>query len=217
VSHYDSIAARYDAHFRRQVDRWEDQYLASYLRGQVNGKRVLDLGCGTGWIMDHCHPGEYTGVDASAGMLEILTGKHPSAVGVKLQVGSDGWTRYLPVGKYDVICATWSLEYLGDLTELLQSCLELLDRGGSLALHGSLPRGHRRRHFSLKSAPYRALGPPQVRAASIAAGLGRPHVTGTSAWSDAIPCPGHQWWMASLLAPPGSHYACLWRWWPYGR
>ena len=216
MSQYDSIAARYDAHFRRQVDRWEDDWLASQLRPHVNGKRVLDLGCGTGWLMDHCHPAEYTGVDDSAAMLEVLTGKHPGAVGVKLRVGDPGWQDGLPSGVWDVICSTWSLEYLGDLAPLLRCLPRLLASGGMLALHGSLPRGHRRKHFSVKSAPYRPLGPAQVKQASEHVKLRAPLATGTSAWPDSLPC-GHRMWLRSLALPAGVHYSCLWRWWPDGR
>jgi ubiquinone/menaquinone biosynthesis C-methylase UbiE len=40
--------------------------------------RTLDVACGTGWLTQHL-PGEVTGLDASAGMLEIASERMPDA------------------------------------------------------------------------------------------------------------------------------------------
>ena len=168
---YDEAAATYDGHFQRPVDRWEDEVLPGLLAPLVDGRRVLDLGCGTGWLADHCDPADYTGVDWSGPMLAELERKHPRASTVKAKVGADGWVTALGSRvPPDVITATWSLEYLagGDLRGFLKTCASLLPFGGILALHGSMPRGHRRAHFSVKSADHDA-----DRAASGQGGLDR--------------------------------------------
>ena len=212
MSDYDEAAPGYDKRFTRPIDGWEDEHLADLLRPAVAGRDVLDLGCGTGWVADHCSPGRYTGADCSAGMLAELARKHPGAETVKVAVGSRGWTAMLPPGRPFVVTATWSLEYLGDLAELLAALRMITAPGGLLVLHGSMPRGHRRAHFSVKEAPWEAIGPPQVRYASLAAGLRPPDCTGTSALPDGLAHLGRLAWRAALAAPAGMHYAALWTW-----
>lgn len=213
MTFYDEAAASYDGHFTRDVDRWEDEVMAGLLAPLTEGRRVLDLGCGTGWVADHCRPAEYTGVDSSGPMLAEMARKHPDAAGVKATVGETGWWNALSPGDgYQTVTATWSLEYLGDLAPLLRVARSLAAPGGTLALHGSMPRGHRRAHFSVKSAPYIALGPHQVRAAARAAGLARPMCVGTSALPDGAAGLGRAAWRMSLAAPAGLHYSAMWLW-----
>jgi predicted TPR repeat methyltransferase len=212
VIHYDDVASSYDLRFTRPVDRWEDEHLAALLRPVVDGRVVLDLGCGTGWLADHCDPLHYTGVDCSPGMLAELERKHPEARTVKAEVGGEGWAVQLKPGAYHVITATWSLEYLGE-PDILLSVLRLLAAPhGILALHGSMPRGHRREHFTVKAAPYRPIGPHQVKQASRAAGLPDPACTGTSWLPDRLAGLGRRAWTATLAYPAGTHYAALWTW-----
>jgi predicted TPR repeat methyltransferase len=210
--HYDEAASTYDGHFTREVDHWEDSRLAEFLRPAIDGRAVLDLGCGTGWLADHLDPAEYTGVDCSVPMLGELARKHPDARTVKATIGSDPWAAELEIGAYETIVATWSLEYLGRLDSLLPVLWRLAAPHGILALHGSLPRGHGRAHFSVKSAPYRPLSLRAVRRASDAAGLPRPHVTGTSWLPDGWAWSGRRIWDATLAYPAGTHYSALWTW-----
>jgi hypothetical protein len=90
--------------------------------------------------------------------------------------------------------------------------VKLAAPGATIALHGSMPRGHRRAHFSVKSAPYRPIGPHQVERASRAAGLGRPVVAGTSWLPDSWARLGRRAWSMTLAYPAGTHYAALWAW-----
>lgn len=214
MSHYDDAAPVYDGLFTRDVDRWEDERLAELLAPVVDGRSVLDLGCGTGWLLDHLSPREYTGVDCSGPMLAELERKHPGAETIKAEVGAPGWVTpmWLHLRQFEVITATWSLEYLGDWPDLLHVLANLAAQGGAIALHGSLPRGHRRAHFSVKAAPYRALGPYQMRAASDHAGLPRPAIAGTSALPDSMAGLGRWWWRTALAWPAGLHYSALWTW-----
>jgi len=212
---YDGFAEQYDKHFRRPVDRMEDDYLTCLLDPSVTGRHVLDLGCGTGWVLDHLSPKSYTGVDCSEPMLAELRRKHPWAWTVRAQVGDQqAWTGLLPVRQpVDTVVATWALEYLGDLTRLLAVCAEIV-RGRDepvLALHGTLPHGHRRAHFSVKDVPYLPLSVHAVRQASAAAGLPMPRVYGTSGWPDRLPLTVRRFgWGVTL--PASWQYSALWVW-----
>jgi predicted TPR repeat methyltransferase len=216
VSHYDEAAATYDGLFTRPVDGWENETLAGLLAPLVDRREVLDLGCGTGWLADHCRPGHYTGVDCSGPMLAELERKHGDAYTVKANVAEPGWWEMLPqqsrLRAFGAITATWSLDYLGDLDRLLHTFAASCAPGTVLALHGSMPRGHRRAHFSVKSAPYTPIGPHQVAAASARAALGRPACTGTSMLPDRLAGLGVEAWRAALTFPAGMHYAALWVW-----
>jgi predicted TPR repeat methyltransferase len=212
TSPYDETAAVYDDLFTRPVDRWEDERLAGLLRPVVDGRTALDLGCGTGWLLDHCSPAEYTGVDCSGPMLAELGRKHPDARTVKAEVGGEGWAVQLHPGAYQVVTSTWSLEYLGELDILLSVLRLLAAPGGLIALHGSMPRGHRRAHFSVKAAPYEPIGPHQLKRAARVAGLARPKIAGTSALPDDLAGLGRAAWRAALALPAGTHYSALWTW-----
>jgi len=77
---YDTLADGYDASFWRTCDRAEDQVVRDWLAPHVGVGRVLDVGCGTGLLLDvlpaiTAH--RYVGVDVSAGMVRVARAKHP--------------------------------------------------------------------------------------------------------------------------------------------
>jgi trans-aconitate methyltransferase len=214
VSQYDAIAGRYDEHFARPVDRWEDERLAALLAPLVDGRDVLDLGCGTGWLADHTTPAFYTGVDCSAPMLATLAAKHPDAVLIKATVGKPGWQSAITpepgLARYDAITATWALQYLGDLAVLLRLLPSMLRPGGVIALHGYLPR-YRRRSHEITGEDRPVVDPWAVRAATRDAGLPPPLITGTGALPDRLAV-SRGLWAVTARAPARWHYAALWTW-----
>jgi predicted TPR repeat methyltransferase len=191
----------------------EDDYLTGLLDPSVTRRHVLDLGCGTGWVLDHLVPESYTGVDCSEAMLAELRRKHPDARTVLAQIGSGRpWIHDLPHRTWDTVAATWALEYLGDLAPLLAACSGLVSGPEPvLALHGTLPHGHRREHFSVKDVPYHALSPLEVRKASDRVGLPRPRVYGTSGWPDRLPLTWRRF-MLGVTLPASWQYSALWVW-----
>lgn len=74
---YDPIAPVYDAAFADPASTTENQQLLDLL-GDLSQLSVLDVGCGTGFLLDHTTPAHYTGLDPSAGMLTELRRKHPT-------------------------------------------------------------------------------------------------------------------------------------------
>ena len=96
--------------------------------------RVLDLGCGTGLVLDHLRQhgfsGTYCGVDASPGMLARVQ-KGP---GVELLQGDvHDLLGSLPGGAFDGVTALWSWEYM-NRKKLLPHIRRVLRPGGQVIL-----------------------------------------------------------------------------------
>ena len=75
--YYEQLAETYDEErfgrsYGRYVDQMERAVLSDWL-AQVSPTDVVDLGCGTGRLLDFA----MTGVDASAAMLKVAGRKHP--------------------------------------------------------------------------------------------------------------------------------------------
>jgi hypothetical protein len=74
---YDRIAPVYDDLWRSEEAHAEDRKVIELLA--YRGGSVLDVGCGTGLLLDHIRPELYLGIDPSRGMLERLEEKFPGA------------------------------------------------------------------------------------------------------------------------------------------
>lgn len=80
---YNAAAPIYDEEFRRPRDVAEAHDLRDLLRRQgiATSPRILDVGCGTGLLLDlfpEVGPERYVGIDASEGMLRQARLKHPA-------------------------------------------------------------------------------------------------------------------------------------------
>jgi SAM-dependent methyltransferase len=208
---YDGLAGEYDEHYRRPVDQWEDEWLAEQLGPYVIGSDVLDLGCGTGWLLDHLKPAIYCGMDESPAMLAELVRKHPEALVHKASVGQPGWELEVPRA-WETVVSTWAADYF-DVVRLLPALMGLVVPGGTIALHGNQPRGQRRRHTIDPDSERYPFTLEELRAASAAAGLAPPLVIGTGALPDWLAL--SRWaWRAGLQAPVRWHLAMLAIWHP---
>jgi ubiquinone/menaquinone biosynthesis C-methylase UbiE len=77
--HFDEVAHAYDDAIPKHV---RDHYLkrrVNFLRSVASGGTLLDVGCGTGLLIEEMAPHGYevAGVDASPGMLEIMRERVP--------------------------------------------------------------------------------------------------------------------------------------------
>lgn len=207
---YDETVARvYDGHFQRPVDRWEDERLVRLLRPHVNGRTVIDVGCGTGWTLDHLAVYDYLGVDASRQMLARLIEKHPGRKVRLLEVGSPEWDQYVmsQCRAFDVAVSTWAAHDLGDLGRLVA---QLAHVAPTVILHGQGPRYERRHHYVLDGIDgrreFRQFTVSALRDAAEAAGLRLRWLKGTGALPDRL-ARNHATWKAAAALPARWHYA----------
>jgi hypothetical protein len=75
---YDAIADRYDGLHRDSESIKENCEIIDLLRYE-SGQSVLDIGCGTGLLLDYISPESYTGIDPSNKMLDVFRHNHPGA------------------------------------------------------------------------------------------------------------------------------------------
>ena len=77
---YDAMASEYDAHDTIQL-RACNKLIYESLQKYRKGRKVIDLGCGTGraveWLGLKRAPRQYIGYDLSAGMLDVARDKFP--------------------------------------------------------------------------------------------------------------------------------------------
>ncbi|MDY3006484.1 class I SAM-dependent methyltransferase [Anaerococcus porci] len=102
---------------------------------KTNGKKVLDIGFGTGNLASHLYEKGYKiyGQDFSEKMIKTAQEKMPNA---RLYKGdfTKGLVEDLRKQRYDVIIATYSLHHLKDSQKIsfIKSLLLLLNEGGKI-------------------------------------------------------------------------------------
>ena len=132
---YDLWAPDYDNQPRNLMLELDEQVFSSLLKEiHLKGHSVTDIGCGSGrhWkkIMDK-EPGQLTGYDVSAVMLQSLRKKFPEASvykasGYKLTHSSDGAVQ--------VIISTLSLAHFESLAKLFGEWNRILQTGGYILI-----------------------------------------------------------------------------------
>lgn len=119
-NHFDKLSSDIDGWRRRHRYYHIDQ--TNYLRYLVpEGKRVLELGCGTGDLLHALKPSHGVGVDLSPGMVKIAQSKYPHLV---FTTGDADHPEQLPQTTFDYVILSDLVGYLDDI----ESCLKGLHR-----------------------------------------------------------------------------------------
>jgi SAM-dependent methyltransferase len=119
---YDAIAPVYDSLFDDSGSHRENAALMELL-GDLSRLSVLDIGCGTGLLLDYQAIDQYTGIDPSGAMIARLRRKHPGANVLKTPL------RSFAGGNYDVVVALFgTASYLSELE--IRRIPALLNEGG---------------------------------------------------------------------------------------
>ena len=91
------------------------------------GKRVLDLGCGTGLVTRHLADADVVGLDVSPQMLALARTFRP---GRTFLLGDFHDPLPTPAGKYHAIVAASCVEFCWDLPRLCRNIADALEPGG---------------------------------------------------------------------------------------
>ncbi len=139
---YGAVAPVYDL----MSPLWRDWLYRHALRaldvtiadGWPPGADVLDLGCGTGAVLERllalgAGVGTYTGVDLSPAMLARGRAKFGQVAGTRFEP-LDLRVEPLPEGPFDLVVSAWALEHLPEPGTIVAAALARLRPGGRLVL-----------------------------------------------------------------------------------
>lgn len=115
----DSLAASRDAWIDRNSFYYRDD--RAYMRFLVRpGQRVLELGCGTGDLLNALEPAHGVGVDLSANMVDIARRRFPHLEFVQGDIEDAELLASLG-GPFDVIVLSDTIGYLDDCAQTLEN------------------------------------------------------------------------------------------------
>ncbi len=157
--HFSRAAAVY--HSRAELQRAVAGKLLSYLGDPLDAERILELGCGTGFLTEsllgHLEHARIDAVDISASMIEQA--RQAVAASPRVHWHVCDVRNYQPGGEvYDLISSSSSLQWMQPLDALFSRLALMLKPEGrllcSLMVEGTLGELHRlRREIAPQKAP----------------------------------------------------------------
>lgn len=127
---FDGYAAQYDEWFMKN-----DNLFTSELRlfrkalGDIEGKRLLSVGCGSGLFESYIDNSNVEGIEPSRDMGQIAEKRGVNVIKYGLIEDVD-----LPAEAYDIIYFNGSSSYMEDLAPVYGKSLDALKKGGRLIL-----------------------------------------------------------------------------------
>ena len=127
---YDLYASSYDENFM-YLNSFEKTSVEKLL-GDLKGKRVLDIGCGTGRIIQMLreHGAEIVALDISEEMVKAVSQKFP---GMECVVG-DSDNLPFEDGSFDMVLGLFWIVHLKDLRKSFEEVYRVLKNGGRFIL-----------------------------------------------------------------------------------
>ncbi len=126
IRHYDEYSLTYDAKNQQLIQQDIDKLALQLIRSQTQGKKVLEVGCGTGIWMQFLLPEvkSIEGIDISPGMV-----KEAQKKGLQAKLGSAELIPY-PNGSFDFIFSYRVLPHVPNLKKALTEIKRVLRDGG---------------------------------------------------------------------------------------
>lgn len=117
-----------EPHFRPESINRVKQYIDE-IYSEIKFKKVLDLGCGTGFMINIVKPysEEILGVDVTQAMLDKVDTSGPANIEL---INSDTSEINLSENYYDLATAYTFLDHLYDMTPTFKNCYKALKPGG---------------------------------------------------------------------------------------
>jgi SAM-dependent methyltransferase len=111
-SHFDEIAARYDASLPAHVVEHYLQKRVAFVLSHCPGGRGLDVGCGTGTLAARLADAGYdmVGIDPSDGMLDVLRERAPAIEAVR----ADGTAIPFADDSFDLVLSVAVMHHIAD-------------------------------------------------------------------------------------------------------
>jgi ubiquinone/menaquinone biosynthesis C-methylase UbiE len=149
--YYDDFASGYERERGRGYHKLLDDLELSVLTPLVAGRRVLEIGCGTGLILGRLarDASDAWGIDLSPGMLQVARRR-----GLQAVLSS---ATQLPFadGSFDVVCSFKVLPHVPDIATALSEAVRVTRPGGVLVLEFYNP-------WSLRYLAKRIAGPQPI-------------------------------------------------------
>ena len=146
--YYDRFAERYDRRRGGGYHAWLDDRQAALVRRHAQGGRLLEVGCGTGLVLERLKGDfdEVVGIDLSEGMLE-----RARARGLTVQQGR---AEALPFAdeSFDVICSFKVLAHVQQMRNAAMEMVRVLKPGGLIVAEFYNPRSIRGLIWMVKPA-----------------------------------------------------------------
>lgn len=135
MTDYDDFARAYsDANETNLLNAWYERPAMVRLAGDVDGRRVLDAGCGSGLLAAALRDqgALVSGFDLSPGMVSLA--RERLSDGADLRVADLGERLPYDDGAFDVVVCSLALHYLKDWASPLTELRRVLQPGGRLII-----------------------------------------------------------------------------------
>lgn len=127
---FDGYAAKYDEWFMKNENLFISELrLFQKVLGDITGKRLLSVGCGSGLFESYIDCSNVEGIEPSEDMGQIAVKRGVNVIKFGLIEDVD-----LPENEYDIIYFNGSSSYMEDLVPVYEKSLKALKAGGKLIL-----------------------------------------------------------------------------------
>jgi len=138
AAQWNAVAPEWDARYGEEGDTYRVHLLNPALLsilGDVRGKRVLDAGCGNGYMCRLLarRGAQVVGVDLAPRWIEIARGREPG-LGIEYHVGSIAHMPFLADGSFDAVISVCVLMDVRGYEDALREMHRVLVPGGTLAV-----------------------------------------------------------------------------------